>query len=289
MGEGARIRLISNSLIRYDGFLYHINSDENTVNLKSVRIYGTEGRKGGVNEVPPSDQLFEFIVFRGDDIKDLTLYEEDTAAADPAILVATPATRTASQPVQAATKTFATAARTVAQPQPQVPASRNFYDDMYGSGRRGGAVAGGGNQRYGGGTTQNQGRYTRRGGYNSGGGGGGNYRRRHTDGHTGQEFTAATGTQKEEFKEEFDFAKSREEFEKAKDEAKEESHVSKAYTKSSFFDMISCDQKAGQRRADRDEMKKVDADTFGSEMVGSMRGYRRGRGGRGGRGRFNRH
>jgi hypothetical protein len=56
-----------------------------------VRSFGTEGRKGN-GEVPASDQVFEFIVFRGTDIKDLHVSEVAAASKpnnipdDPAIV-----------------------------------------------------------------------------------------------------------------------------------------------------------------------------------------------------------
>ncbi|KAB5582392.1 Scd6-like Sm domain-containing protein [Coniochaeta sp. 2T2.1] len=74
---GARISLISRSDIRYVGTLHEINSDDSTVSLENVRSFGTEGRRGGGDdEAPPSDQIYEYIVFRGKDVKDLRV--EDT-------------------------------------------------------------------------------------------------------------------------------------------------------------------------------------------------------------------
>ncbi|KAL1840922.1 hypothetical protein VTJ49DRAFT_7620 [Mycothermus thermophilus] len=96
----ARISLISRSDIRYSGTLHSINSDDSTVSLENVRSFGTEDRKTNPDEfVPPSDQVYEYIVFRGTDVKDLRIEEgpapvkEEKPPAmpnDPAILGARP-------------------------------------------------------------------------------------------------------------------------------------------------------------------------------------------------------
>lgn len=96
---GSKISLISKAEIRYEGTLYKIDTDESTVTLSRVRSYGTEDRDAA-KSVPPRDDVFEYIVFKGSDIKDLTVHpEEDSSTAqtsvpeeqqDPAILSSAP-------------------------------------------------------------------------------------------------------------------------------------------------------------------------------------------------------
>jgi len=81
---GSKISLVSNSEIRYEGVLYTINTQESTIALQGVRCFGTEGRK--MPEIPPSSEVYDFIIFRGQDIIDLTVLEACQAVNDPAIV-----------------------------------------------------------------------------------------------------------------------------------------------------------------------------------------------------------
>eukprot|EP00316_Scyphosphaera_apsteinii_P016431 CAMPEP_0119319730 /NCGR_PEP_ID=MMETSP1333-20130426/50169_1 /TAXON_ID=418940 /ORGANISM="Scyphosphaera apsteinii, Strain RCC1455" /LENGTH=376 /DNA_ID=CAMNT_0007326211 /DNA_START=21 /DNA_END=1148 /DNA_ORIENTATION=+ len=77
----SHIVLISKSDIRYEGTLYTVDTTNSTVALQNVRSFGTEDRKKE-NPIPPSPEVFDYIIFRGTDIKDLHVCE--TPAESPA-------------------------------------------------------------------------------------------------------------------------------------------------------------------------------------------------------------
>ncbi|KAM7411544.1 hypothetical protein PAMA_021503 [Pampus argenteus] len=86
---GCKIGLISKAQNRYEGILYTIDKVNSTVVLAKVKCFGTEGRPTD-RPTPFKDDIYEYITFRGSDIKDITLCEPPRSyhglPPDPAIV-----------------------------------------------------------------------------------------------------------------------------------------------------------------------------------------------------------
>lgn len=118
---GKTISLISNKGVRYVGLLYNISAEDATVALQSVRSFGTEGRmaeQGQPNlEVLPGTDVYDFVTFRGSDVKDLSVLDTPLDQVQP--VPYQPATHALNAPAPAP----ATATSNQNAPQKEAPAT----------------------------------------------------------------------------------------------------------------------------------------------------------------------
>ncbi|XP_076752906.1 LSM14 family protein trailer hitch isoform X1 [Xylocopa sonorina] len=83
---GSKISLISKADIRYEGRLFTVDPQECTIALANVRSFGTEDRETQL-PVAPQNQVYEYILFRGSDIKDIRVVNSVSSIPnDPAIV-----------------------------------------------------------------------------------------------------------------------------------------------------------------------------------------------------------
>ena len=94
---GSKISIITKSEIRYEGILYTIDTKDSTCfwtcALSKVRSFGTENRPTD-RPIAPRDEVFEYIIFKGTDIKDIHICQppkpqptlESGLPDDPAII-----------------------------------------------------------------------------------------------------------------------------------------------------------------------------------------------------------
>ncbi|XP_044746066.1 protein LSM14 homolog B-B isoform X2 [Coccinella septempunctata] len=84
---GSKISLISKADIRYEGRLFTVDPQECTIALSSVRSFGTEERETTC-PIPAQNQVYDYILFRGSDIKDIRVLNSvpPQALNDPAIM-----------------------------------------------------------------------------------------------------------------------------------------------------------------------------------------------------------
>ncbi|KAK1941529.1 Protein LSM14 B [Phytophthora citrophthora] len=284
---GSRISLVSKTDIRYEGFLFNIDTRQSTVALQSVRSFGTEGRRP--EHVPPSPHVLQYATFKASEIKDLHVCEAAPAptppvpqpqpqppapeavappqppaqpplpSGPPPPVAAPPSAPTNSKPTLL-TPGSVSSAQT--QPRSQESAQPRTHEPT---------------QR------RQQGNNAR----TIPGMGGHLLKRKERRVPGGAE---AAGTGPDAASGEFNFAEGLSDFDKQQEFSKLEETKKEptgSYQKSSFFDTISCDaldRLEGQRsRMSGAEERKLNTETFGAVGLNNRRNFRgRGRGRRGG-------
>ena len=73
--------------IRYEGILSAVDPVNKSMTLVGVRSFGSEGRRNGANEVPPTENDIKEVQFKIEHIKDFRIVEKpNTILIDPAII-----------------------------------------------------------------------------------------------------------------------------------------------------------------------------------------------------------
>lgn len=91
---GSYLSLITKAESRYEGTLVEVDKKKKTMSLKNVKNMGTEGRRNGVNELPPGDSILGTVKFRVDLVKTFEIIDKPQddqeqapeEAMDPAIV-----------------------------------------------------------------------------------------------------------------------------------------------------------------------------------------------------------
>uniref|UniRef100_U5EYV6 Putative trailer hitch n=1 Tax=Corethrella appendiculata TaxID=1370023 RepID=U5EYV6_9DIPT len=82
---GSCISLISKADIRYEGLLFTVDPERCTIALARVKSFGTEDRETQF-PIAPQNQCYDYILFRGSDIKDIRVINNCSVPNDPAIM-----------------------------------------------------------------------------------------------------------------------------------------------------------------------------------------------------------
>jgi len=290
---GSHITLISKSDIRYEGTLYTIDTQESTLALKEVKSFGTEGRKYPEPEISPSEEIFDFIVFKGSDIKDLQVKSDQGAGSN-----GEPATTAA--PRQSAP---APARAPVQQPQPpQAKLPGDILPPKAAATVQVTKPKGGNRSQSKASVSSNPNKpaWT---GKNAANQLGIPVQERTNNGHhhrgERRNYASANTSQRQRQHQhhpqaqaevkipeyDFDFNKMFAKFKKEEFFEKETIEVVK-YEKDDFFDAMSSDTNAPKERPDYRQQRRTDAETFGMNAANAQRSFHRqhggGRGGRGG-------
>ncbi|KAI9913956.1 hypothetical protein PsorP6_006402 [Peronosclerospora sorghi] len=273
---GSLISLVSKTDIRYEGFLFNIDTRQSTVALQNVRSFGTEGRRA--DHVPPSPHVLQYATFKASEIKDLHVCEAAPTPEVPKLPVQPPLPPGPPPVVPEVPKPTLLNPTSVSSPQTQIAETQMTETQIQGP-------------------NQFQPEEPRRHEGNTIPGMGGHLLKRKERRVPGGKEGAGIGP--DVASGEFNFAEGlndfnkQQEFSKLQDEAKKKESTG-SYHKSSFFDTISCDaldRLEGQRtRMSGAEERKLNTETFGAVGLNNRRNFRgRGRGRRGGNRSVNRN
>lgn len=135
---GCKISLISKCDIRYEGILYCVDAKESTIALSKVKSYGTETRGDPSCYVAPKNDIYDIIIFRASDVKDLRVdAPEPPGLSDPAIISAHQSSSSAKLPTSLINN------NKDQQQQPQQSQHQEHHEKLHQSTRGGRGTVGG--------------------------------------------------------------------------------------------------------------------------------------------------
>ena len=84
---GSKLSIVTTAHVRYEGILREVDPINKAMTLINIRSFGTEGRRGGENEIAPSTTDISEARFKVDHIKDFKIISKpDPILLDPAII-----------------------------------------------------------------------------------------------------------------------------------------------------------------------------------------------------------
>jgi protein LSM14 len=253
---GSKISLVTSSDLRYEGVLININTAQSTVTLRDVRMTGTE-RAGQF--VMPTNEVYDYIVFNGKDIKDLTVSEPAPATTsmsarqDPAVVAV-------NIPPHHLAGGYSAGG----------PAGG--YNSGYNNGYNSGYNNGPGYGRYDDGPAYGQGRRTNT-----------RFAKGNVAGSrvVGELSAQPNNSLKQQVADAFDFEQANTKFAKDPADVPSAAGAPAAYNReTSFFDNISCEalsrkNQVNSNRVDREKQRELDTETFGPGAAASNLRYPR--------------
>ena len=83
----SKMSLITIANVRYEGILCEVDPVLKSMTLTNVKSFGTEGRRGGQNEIAAKDVVIPQVQFKVDQIKEFNVIAKpDLTQIDPAII-----------------------------------------------------------------------------------------------------------------------------------------------------------------------------------------------------------
>ena len=87
---GSRLSIITTAQIRYEGILHQADPITKAMTLMQVKNFGSEGRRGGTQEIDAQDSIIEEVIFKLEFIRDFKIVAPpNPILLDPAIVSAT--------------------------------------------------------------------------------------------------------------------------------------------------------------------------------------------------------